>query len=1002
MGHRIYLYIQNDDGQEQIAEAKNGIPALWKVLLAEAYSGPAIDIQRVLTDCGSDNLVVPLLAARTRAELVFDFLQRHPAVASLPQLPRFLAAARQFLADLQERYGDEAELSADIDELFHLSSSGYDPDDYEPGDYSYFETAVPAWAASEMESINLSWQQALQALRDGQHARFDVALTGDWMTPAAWLEWKSWLWVFGLGGLDHPFFSADPDDGVEYTGLIDGDGDYDEDEDEDEAESDEDHITADCWRFQDGERYGLRRGQDADAPLVMAAEFENIGRLDEAGGKFEHLFAYQENGLWGLADSRSTPAQRLTAAAFDDMWYFAANGHAAVRRDDREGLINSLGQIVVPLEYQELGNYDGKLIGALQNDRWGLIDHNGALVVPHRYLDMLRSDEKPISDQRRVQNENGWGLLAADGSELLPCVHSSISWDEDRRLWQLSQTDAEGIELFSLMQPDGHIVMQPSEGELRSALFKHLPGERQLIKRHGEHGYGISDEHGKELLPCRYEDITPLHADVLGERLLNVTRDGAANLLTLDGVAKLPAGFSSIELLSPWRKAISQHPRWRGLLQVGQKTAQKKRKARAEERYGVWLLDSASQLLPCQYSAIAPIFAAGMNAEPLFIVERPAHPDEPGQGQDERMGILRADGSALFAEDYAWIGKTSSIVEHGDTIAEEIEVLWRKGTGAQAWNARHNRVEYLFADGSTQSYADHLRQRFTAGDWAAGFELADAVEYGKAGVAQDAELARALWRELSERAPASDPDSWRGRALNSLAWVGIDSLEESSNPAATLALLREAAELIGDRHADDKSRALNNAGYMIEHGMGTEADAVLGTQLYEQAAALGNPRASYNAGVNWRNGSAGQVDLERAIRYFDQAMRANFPNAQASLGYTQLLHARASNDSTLFRKAAAHLRYCWQQGDAPEWVGGELGQLALDGYVEASRSDIESWLTQAAEAEDEDAIRTLATRFYTPDDPAGVPWRQRWAELNPPPPEQGGLVSKIKGWLGGK
>ena len=55
------------------------------------------------------------------------------------------------------------------------------------------------------------------------------------------------------------------------------------------------------------------------------------------------------------------------------------------------------------------------------------------------------------------------------------------------------------------------------------------------------------------------------------------------------------------------------------------------------------------------------------------------------------------------------------------------------------------------------------------------------------------------------------------------------------------------------------------------YGKGVEADVATAAALYEEAAETGFPYAQINLGVMYRNGEHFDVDLTRALEYFDKA-----------------------------------------------------------------------------------------------------------------------------------
>ncbi len=73
----------------------------------------------------------------------------------------------------------------------------------------------------------------------------------------------------------------------------------------------------------------------------------------------------------------------------------------------KEGLIDSLGNTIIPAEYEQLRFVSGRVLAAKKNNRYGLLDVQGNIVAPFLYDDILSETGKNINalynDMRRHQ-----------------------------------------------------------------------------------------------------------------------------------------------------------------------------------------------------------------------------------------------------------------------------------------------------------------------------------------------------------------------------------------------------------------------------------------------------------------------------------------------------------------------------------------------------------------------------------------------------------------------
>lgn len=90
------------------------------------------------------------------------------------------------------------------------------------------------------------------------------------------------------------------------------------------------------------------------------------------------------------------------------------------------GLINTKGEIVLPIEYDEIMNFDEldrSRWMILKDSLWGLIDDKAKMVVTPQYDYM-----KYYHGYATVSKNNTWGLINKRGKEVIPLVYDSIAY----------------------------------------------------------------------------------------------------------------------------------------------------------------------------------------------------------------------------------------------------------------------------------------------------------------------------------------------------------------------------------------------------------------------------------------------------------------------------------------------------------------------------------------------------------------------------------------------
>ncbi|KAB3529885.1 WG repeat-containing protein [Alkaliphilus pronyensis] len=106
---------------------------------------------------------------------------------------------------------------------------------------------------------------------------------------------------------------------------------------------------------------------------------------------------------------------------------YTLKGHFLVEDNDKYGFINAKGEIVVPVEYDSINlvplSYDDKTYAVLKkNDKWSIVNEQGEIIYP------FELDEKnmTISDGLIINSVNGkWEAIDLSGNIVVPFIHDT-------------------------------------------------------------------------------------------------------------------------------------------------------------------------------------------------------------------------------------------------------------------------------------------------------------------------------------------------------------------------------------------------------------------------------------------------------------------------------------------------------------------------------------------------------------------------------------------------
>lgn len=163
---------------------------------------------------------------------------------------------------------------------------------------------------------------------------------------------------------------------------------------------------------------------------------------------------------------------------------------------ERRGVIDTDGNVIIPFEYDWLGNFSEGFVIAKKDGLWGHLNRKGKALYPFEY-------EKTGDFHRGISNvmKNGKsGRIDSTGTLILPCRYDGIRGSY-----------VEGMMLVTINYPEGR-------------------------KK------GFVNEDGVEVVKCEYSDTKDF-----SEGFAAVQKDGLWGFVNLEGKEVIPCTYSSVE-----------------------------------------------------------------------------------------------------------------------------------------------------------------------------------------------------------------------------------------------------------------------------------------------------------------------------------------------------------------------------------------------------------------------------------------------------------------------
>ncbi|MDR3294370.1 MAG: WG repeat-containing protein [Clostridiales Family XIII bacterium] len=242
----------------------------------------------------------------------------------------------------------------------------------------------------------------------------------------------------------------------------------------------------------------------------MAANMQTIASMDAAD--LEAFIKEQEEAArrapavpadpeaaerFGRAQKETRLRELAAEAANDPSGYMQigpfTGGLALVIGPSRKmGFVNKEGTLVVPLLYDELGDFSAGLCSAAKGGKWGFLDKNGGIAVAFVYDEIGRHGFQ--GGLAAVRQGAFWGAVDKKGAPAVPCLYDDVS------------IFCEG---FASVRKAGKYALIDKSGVLRTDFIYdrgalYLNG-RAVFTRDGKQG--ILDENCREILPPVYTQV---------------------------------------------------------------------------------------------------------------------------------------------------------------------------------------------------------------------------------------------------------------------------------------------------------------------------------------------------------------------------------------------------------------------------------------------------------------------------------------------------------------
>lgn len=319
--------------------------------------------------------------------------------------------------------------------------------------------------------------------------------------------------------------------------------------------------------FEDNQKFGFKKNNDISHPAVFSdliylygniwavKKDEKWGIIDIStnktlyqfefdrleNGEFSNMIYVEKNRKCGLISNRNLqvilPVEYDLIFENDLMEDEGYGSYYKIRKADKNGLINSQGQIILPCEYDNIIFQKPPVIITQKNNKYGLSNMDGVQIQPSIY-DTIEIKEYLFDDSfyyimlidSLVGVCNGFGQIIANPiyQDLTPC-------DSDIKYAFSAKKDSKyGIVMLDNFE---FVSCQYDEpvGIYEMGFYSYIP-----VIKNGKHG--MLDSKGNIFIDCLYDN--QISIELFYERYALVSINGKHGLLDVNGKPIIPCKYS--------------------------------------------------------------------------------------------------------------------------------------------------------------------------------------------------------------------------------------------------------------------------------------------------------------------------------------------------------------------------------------------------------------------------------------------------------------------------
>lgn len=204
----------------------------------------------------------------------------------------------------------------------------------------------------------------------------------------------------------------------------------------------------------------------------------------------QQYFPVKQNKKWGLIDSEG---EIVLPPEYDAIGEFKRFGYAIMQKDGGVGMLNRFGFEIIPPLYNDIKVLDSTLVAVMEQGDWMVINLQQEIILPKGYERIQIWDHQFLAYMKNGK----WGIVDKFGNTISQPIYDDIRW-ESKALFLTTKGDKIG-----LLSAEGEKILDNVAEEIK------VFNDSLYFFKEGSH-WGAVDHTGNIVIATRYDNFKKL------------------------------------------------------------------------------------------------------------------------------------------------------------------------------------------------------------------------------------------------------------------------------------------------------------------------------------------------------------------------------------------------------------------------------------------------------------------------------------------------------------